>query len=147
MELAGRVAPAPHRARPPPPSPLPTARVAFWETHRTPKDRGARGYRVQVRLSLAPPPPPRPVLMRSMRSKGMPAARCPVDPVPGACTCRYCGVSYLVFSEVKALEKRTLAAEQAMASWKVPARPACLCCWLAHVTSAERWFPLQLRRF
>ena len=32
---------------------------------------------------------------------------------------RYCGVSYLVFSEVKALERRTLAAEQAMEMWKV----------------------------
>lgn len=32
---------------------------------------------------------------------------------------RYCGVSYLVFSEVKALEKRTLAAEQAMEMWRV----------------------------
>ena len=31
---------------------------------------------------------------------------------------RYCGVSYLVFSEVKALERRTLAAEQTVADWK-----------------------------
>ena len=44
---------------------------------------------------------------------------------------RYCGVSYLVFSEVKALERRTEAAEKAMATWKV-----CLG-WLASVHSSK----------
>jgi hypothetical protein len=40
---------------------------------------------------------------------------------------RYCGVSYLVFSEVKDLERRTLAAEAQMASWAVRMRCATTC--------------------
>ena len=43
----------------------------------------------------------------------------------------YCGVSYLVFSEVKALERRTEAAEKAMATWKV--------CWGGYRSQQQGW--------